>query len=171
MKLFDYLKTQQSDINEHLETLKNLASECEHVTEMGVRAIVSTWAFIEGLGEGKTLISIDIKHPKDYGGDLESAEKACKEKGINFTFKEASTLDIKIDKTDLLFIDTLHTYDQLKAELALHGNKAKKYLVFHDTVSCADELMPAIEEFIQSNPHWNVEHHYMNNNGVLVLKR
>ena len=35
-----------SDINEHIEVLKNLADSVEHVTEMGTRTGVSTRAFL-----------------------------------------------------------------------------------------------------------------------------
>jgi hypothetical protein len=38
----------ESDINEHLETLYNLANKYGHITEFGVRAGVSTTAFIAG---------------------------------------------------------------------------------------------------------------------------
>ena len=70
-------------------------------------------------------------------------------------------------------------YDQLKKELELHGNKAKKYLAFHDTVTFGTRgessghkgLMPAIEGFLQDNPQWAIKHHYKNNNGLLVLER
>lgn len=37
-----------SDINEHLPTLKKYAEECDHITEMGVRGIVSTYALLMG---------------------------------------------------------------------------------------------------------------------------
>jgi hypothetical protein len=170
MTKFESLCKTGSDINEHLENLRDLAKDCDSVVEMGVRYCVSTWAFIEGLKEGTKLTSIDIKHPKEYNGDLDAVEKACKEKGIDFTFIEGDTTQITIDKCDLLFIDTDHTYVQLKKELELHGNKAQKYLAFHDTVSCETELMPAIEEFMKENPRWRVFAHYKNNNGVLVLE-
>jgi len=168
--MFEYLHKTQSDINEHLPVLRDLASECETVVEMGVRYCVSTWAFIEGM-KGGNLISIDIKHPSKYGGDLKAVEKACHNKKINFMFYEASTLEIEIPEVDMLFIDTDHTYEQLKGELARHGNKVKKYLVFHDTVSCETELMPAIEEFMKANKKWKIKEHYKFNNGVLVLER
>ena len=35
-----------SDINQHLETLRSLAEEVDHVTEMGVRTGMSTRAFL-----------------------------------------------------------------------------------------------------------------------------
>lgn len=163
-----------SDIHEHLPVLAELAKDCQHITEMGVRSCVSSWAFIEGMNGGK-LISIDIKHPSFYihqGGDIsfEKAVEVCKEKGIDFEFIEADTLKIKIEPTDLLFIDTLHTGEQLKQELKLHANKAKKFIIFHDTVSCADELMPVINDFLKQGK-WKVKAEYKNNNGLLCLSR
>lgn len=169
--MFEHLHKTPSDINEHLPVLRDLASECETVVEMGVRTCVSTWAFVEGLKKGGTLVSIDIKHPSKYGADITPVEKACKNKGILFKFYEQSTLEIDIPEVDMLFIDTLHEYGQLKAELERHGNKAKKYLVFHDTVSCETELMPAIEEFLKTNKKWKIKEHYKNNNGVLVCEK
>jgi hypothetical protein len=32
-----------SDINEHIPTILKYGQECEHITEMGVRWVVSTW--------------------------------------------------------------------------------------------------------------------------------
>ena len=168
--MFEYLCNTKSDINEHLPALRDLAKECNSVVEMGVRTCVSTWAFIEGMNGG-SLVSIDIKHPSKYGADITPVEKACKNKGITFKFYEADTLTIDIPEVDMLFIDTLHEYGQLKGELAKHGDKAKKYLVFHDTVSCEDELMPAINEFLKENKKWKIKEHYTFNNGVLVLAR
>lgn len=160
-----------SDINEHLPILKDLASQCESVTEMGVRYCVSTFAFIEG--KPKKLTCIDIVHPTTYvnQGGVQSFEKVlqeCKDKEIDFKFIEASSLEIEIEPTDLLFIDTLHTGEQLQQELYLHADKAKKYIVFHDTVSCETELMPVINKFLEQGK-WKIKEHYKNNNGLLVL--
>jgi hypothetical protein len=165
--MYTQLYNTPSDINEHLPTLAKLASECEHVTEMGVRYCVSTWAFIEG--RPKKLVSIDINHPSSYvnQGGAESfikVEQACKDKGIDFQFIQASTLDIEIEPTDLLFIDTLHTYEQLSQELKLHASKAKKYIVLHDTTSCP-ELWQAVEEL----KGWKVKDRYTNCSGLTVL--
>ena len=167
----------QSDINEHLPTLKSLAEECETVVEMGVRTIVSTWALLAG--NPKSLLSIDIKHPEVHGSDINQVEQLATEAGIEFSFLEADTTQIEIEECDFLFIDTWHVYDQLKKELELHGNKAKKYLAFHDTVTFGLRgetagyagLLPAIAEFTQANPQWILHQHYKNNNGLMVLKR
>jgi hypothetical protein len=161
-----YCKT-DLDINEHFPTLKKYALECESITEMGVRSIVSTWAFLAG--KPKKMISIDIYHPSYYRGNLDEVENECKKEGIDFKFIQASTLDIDIEETDLLFIDTLHTYEHVKKELFLHGNKTKKYLVFHDTTS-SPEIVPAIEEFMKTNPSWSIKDRYENNNGLIILE-
>lgn len=173
----------RSDINEHMPTLKLIADQCDHIVEMGTRGIFSSYGFLSGLP--KTLICIDYKHPSYYGGDLDLLEKIAEENGVEFEFIEADTRKIEIGKTDLLFIDTLHSYRQLKEELRLHGNKATKYLIFHDVVSFANRdedhdeptidgkvgLMPAINEFLESNDHWKIQSVYQNNNGLLIMKR
>ena len=180
-KMFKQKCEQGGDIHEHLPTLRDLASECNHVTEMGVRGIVSTWAFVEGLKKGGKLISIDIQFPAIYGGDLQPVVNACKEKEIDFSFRLGDTRNIEIEETDLLFIDTLHRYVQLKIELQLHADKAKKYICFHDTTSCADfgvgpggldgGLWKAIEEFLVEHKEWKLKFRHTNNNGLTAIER
>tara|TARA_B100000131_G_scaffold313744_1_gene349524 strand:+ start:15 stop:875 length:861 start_codon:yes stop_codon:yes gene_type:complete len=171
-----------SDIHEHLPVIKKYAEECDHITEMGVRWIVSTWALL--MGQPKKLVAIDYENPsvhKDYNGEekLKIVEEDSKKVGIDFEFLEADTRKIEIEPTDLLFIDTEHNYDQLKAELEIHPKNAKKYMMFHDTVSFAREgmdgknkgLMDAIEEFLEDNNDWKIKEHYENNNGLLIMER
>jgi hypothetical protein len=164
----DYWCQHAVDIREHLTTLKEYSSECRSITEMGVRSIVSTWALLAGKPE--RMVSIDICHPSFYGANLEEVISSCVEEKIDFKFIQASTLDIVIEETDLLFIDTLHTYDQLKQELFLHGNKSNKFLILHDTESCK-EMVPAIHEFIQNNPIWKIKKIFENNNGLTILEK
>jgi len=180
---FKYLCDTPSDINEHLPTLYEYAQECDHITEMGVREVVSTYALM--MGKPKTLICIDIEHPKECGGpECNARYDFAFEQDTDYTFIEGDTLKIEIDETDMLFIDTLHNYKQLREELVLHGNKARKYLIFHDTTTYgwADELpelsdsptrglVPAIKSFQSSNPHWVEEKVFTNNNGLTILKR
>ena len=180
LNAFDAVKRNiNSDIYEHLPVLQKYSTECSHITEMGVRRVVSTYAFIAGLP--KTVISIDIEHPDDLTGRaglVDEVIKIAADNGVDFKFVLGSTLDIDIDETDLLFIDTLHTYNQLKAELFRHGNKSRKYIILHDTVTFGEAgqggqagLIPAMEEFISENPHWQIFEHFTNNNGLTILKR
>jgi len=185
---YNSLSAHPSDINEHLPTLKKYAEKCDHVTEMGVRYVVSTIALV--CGKPKTLISIDLFHPSHYGdmGRLNLVQEYSKNNNIDFKFVLGNTLEIDIEPTDLLFIDTLHKYGQLKKELERHAKNVKKYIVFHDTTTFEykDEgeyyetdglsnekvgLWPAIQEFIEANPEWSILERFTNNNGLTILHK
>lgn len=161
-----------SDINEHLGTLKRISANCKHITELGVRTMVSSWGFLEGMRpRGGKLISVDIKNPLEYGGfNPDEVRYECDKLDIDFQFIKKSSLEIELEETDLLFIDTLHFKEQLTKELALHADKAKKYIVLHDTKACEDELLPVMDEFLKNNPQWKVHEKYTHNNGLIVLK-
>lgn len=162
-----------SDINQNVHILHELAQQCDTVVEMGVRTGVSTRAF---LNTNAALLSFDLTLNPTVQQLFEQAQR----QGKNVQYIQANVLNIEIDPCDLLFIDTLHTYQQLKQELALHGNCAKKFLVFHDTHtfglrgevgSDRQGLLSAIVEFLISNPHWRFSIYKTNNNGLTVLER
>jgi hypothetical protein len=169
---------QRSDINEHLPTLKRYAEECSHVTEMGVRSIVSTYGLLAGRPE--KMVSIDITHPAFAGGDHKLLNSVTKDAGINYTFILGDTRKVEIEETELLFIDTHHSYGQLQAELAKHGSKVSKYIILHDTQiygftdmgnSKGRGLMPALYEFMELHQEWFIKEHFDNNNGLTVVAR
>jgi hypothetical protein len=192
--IFEQLKNTPSDINEHLEVLKNLSSLCDTVIELGVRSGVSTHALLSG--KPRQIKSFDIN---SIGLLEETLNTYSIENNISWKFyHENCLITDNIDYCDMLFIDTFHSFKQMSCELLLHGNKAKKYLVFHDTVTFGynnelgqiklDKLpsflqeyysslpniqgiMPAIDNFMNSFPEWKVYQHYKNNNGLLVLKK
>ena len=191
-KIFDYYehhKNTSSDINEHLETFKRYSSECETIVEMGVRSIISTWAFV--MGQPKKMISIDFQHPEIFGGNINEVYRICSDLGIDYEFKLENTLECEIEQCDLLFIDTWHDYLQLKSELYRHHSKVNKYIILHDTYSFGfkDEdlyseydmgrkennlpkgLILAVDEFLLYNPQWFIFERFANNNGITILKR
>jgi len=187
-QIVNQIYTTPSDINEHIPTLIEYASECDHITEMGVRAITSTWAFLGAAP--KKLISYDMEDPSHYGSSIQIVYDVAKQYNLNFNFIKADVLKTDIEETDLLFLDTWHAYDQLKAELEKHSSKAKKYIIMHDTTSYEyrDEpltsentfqgekssgkgLWPAITEFLDSTNEWELHKRYINNNGLTILKR
>jgi len=190
--IFDYYehhKNTSSDINEHLETFKKYSSECETVVEMGVRSIISTWAFV--MGQPKKIISIDFQHPEIFGGNINEVYRICSDLGIDYEFKLENTLECEIEQCDLLFIDTWHDYLQLKSEMYRHHSKVNKYIILHDTYSFGfkDEdlyseydmgrkesnlpkgLISAVDEFLLHNPQWFIFERFANNNGITILKR
>ena len=171
-----------NDIYEHLPTLKRYSEECDVIVEMGVRSIVSTWALLAG--NPKSLISIDLEHPSKFinhdpaGCNLEEVEMAAALNDIDFEFVLGDTTKMQIPQCDLLFIDTLHNYNQLTAELSLHNSRVKKYIILHDTETFKNigelnqdqGLEPAIQEFLASNENWIIHERFINNNGLTVLK-
>jgi cephalosporin hydroxylase len=158
-----------SDISEHLCTLRLLATRCSKITEFGVRSGNSTIAFLAGLPERGHLLSFDINAPAFVPPD---------DIGNRWTCLKADTSRLPlIGETDMLFIDTLHTYDQVVAELK-HGNQAQSWIVLHDTVLFGTNgevglpgINAAITEFLSQNPHWEIFADCQHNNGLLILER
>jgi hypothetical protein len=184
-----------SDIHDHLPTLRRYAAQCDSVTELGVRTVVSTWAFLAGLQTRKpaptgeapggahvlpVLLSVDIAAPEKHGGNLVEVVEAAREGNVDFLFLEADDRQIIIPNTDLLFIDTWHVYEQLQAELRLHADQARKFIILHDTETFWERgetaghqgLGSAITEFLEEHRReWGVREQFSNCNGLMVLAR
>ena len=188
-QIYNRYKNTPSDINEHLETIFSISQECAHITEMGVRGAVSTYAML--LANPKKMISYDISY-NNY--EVDRVIQLSNEYDINYKFILADVLKTKIEQTDLLFIDTLHTYNQLFTELNLHAQKVSKYIILHDTESFGQKdeeiyehasdnikklqvskqgLVPAVTDFLSSErgQSWKIFKTYKNNNGLTILSR
>lgn len=185
-----------SDINEHLPVLFKYARECNHITECGVRTVVSSYAFAMGL-RGKLpnkLIQVDL----DWHPNLDIFKNECTAEGLNVTFYKQSDLECPMEPTELLFIDTWHIYGHLIRELERWHSSVSKYIIMHDTtvdewngesLRCGmniDEqvissgypreeitkgLWPAVEEFLENHPEWKIKERFTNNNGLTILER
>lgn len=172
-----------SDVNQHFGTLKYYTEKVDTVVEFGFREGVSTWALLAG--RPKKLTSYDIQLPP-VTDVIPALEEAAKEIDVDFKFCLANTLHCTIDEVDLLFIDTLHAYSQITAELERHSDKVKKYIICHDVVTWGnvDEsysgdktqkakqgIYHAINDFIAKNNKWSLREIYFYNNGLAVLER
>jgi len=185
-----------SDIHEHLHALRELAQECPIVTEIGLREMVSTWAILQGLSENpypyRSYIGIDIAFPPKF--TLLLAQSLAEDNGVAFDFWHANDLLIEIAPTDLLFIDSLHTYAHLTYELERFSPKVRKYIAMHDTSApwgnrddseyrgdyseypseidrTKRGLWPAVEDFLARHPEWSLHKRYLNCHGFTILKR
>lgn len=177
-KLYGEAQAKDSDICEHLQTLRKLATECQVVCEFGVRDGDSTVAFIIG-----------AKH-KVYSWDLAKTAKAALLQdlaGSKWEFNLGDSRLADIPECDMLFIDGEHRYETVAKELQQH-TKVSKYIVLHDTEAYAEEgemcvgpyhsrrggfkgIMPAVQEFLSANRQWRKQRHYTNNNGLTILRR
>lgn len=195
---YEHLRNTPSDINEHLQTLHDLATECESVLELGVRGVVSSWSLVYGLlnnnKEKKYILLNDLN-----SCDISELLKAVDGLDIEVEYQWMNDLELELDRNvDLVFIDTWHVYGQLKRELDKFSKVSNKYIVMHDTTvdeifgetirMCLNAeaqsretgipieeinkgLWPAVEEFLSENANWHIKKRYTNNNGLTILER
>jgi hypothetical protein len=173
-----------SDINEHLPTLRTLAGLCDSIVELGVRGGESTKALLQGLDERhkmgprgfRILHSFDIN---DCRNDAISAAVADAVQ-IEWVFTQGDSLQIEIPKCELLFIDTLHTRDQLFGELTRHAPNVSRWIVLHDTDTFGQHgeggglgLIHAVMDFSHrlAGHCWRIINMVDFNNGLTVLER
>lgn len=122
-----------SDIQQHLPRLYEEARGA--ILELGVRGGVSTSAFLAGVeAHGGEVWSVDIDqqcasvffgHPQWHFICADSRDVAA---------LRASGVP---DRLDVLFVDTVHTFEQVEAELAAWGSRVKEdgVMLLHDTES------------------------------------
>jgi len=174
-----------TDIQKHMPLLREYATKCDHITELGTDDGTSTWAFLSGLP--KVLHTYDIAPcPNEI-----SLKLASEENNIQFYFHRENTLEVEIEPTDLLFIDSLHTYTQVFSELNLHADKVSKYIIAHDInmfgrqggggtleqiSTCPHYLtkgvLDAVEEFLDKTKNWEIVYKDLEDPyGLIILKR
>ena len=168
---FERVCSTPSDINEHCVMLRNLAAIHDNVVELGVRYGVSTIALLAG--RPKKLFSVDLRCQIDACafGHLAQPPTA-------FKFIVGDSLTYVMPPCDFLFIDTLHTRDQLYAELIRHTYHVSKTIAMHDTESFGaigedgkPGLTAALHQFLDENHNWKVSKHFANNNGLTIISR
>lgn len=174
MILENYSKAclQESDINGNLPILQLFASQCNHVTELGTRYLIASWALMAGLlGISGSFVTVDTVSPEKYGLSMNRIKEGCEKEGVKFQFRKGNTLRINLAETDFLFIDTTHTGKHLEKELKRHAPKVKKFIGFHDTETCKEELGPVIDTFLEENKDWRKVIEVQNHNGLTIIMK
>lgn len=149
------------------EEIKRRLDGCDSYTELGVN-------------QGATLAAATLMKPsvvRAYDISLAPYNKAkhlfeayAAKHSIDYAVVESDTLSCVIDPVDVLYIDTLHQYKHLQQELALHGDKAQKFIIFHDTAA-QPGLKKAVEEFVASNSCWDIVTECTVNVGFMTIAR
>jgi hypothetical protein len=172
--IYEFNKKTPSNIQPEMEMLYTYARKCDHVTEFGFGRGKSSSAFIAA--RAKKVVSYDIKD------QWELAKKwtaLATDIGIDFKYIQKSSIEGEIEQTDLLFIDSWHTYTHKKTELEMHNHKVNKYIILHDTKTCAyvgedgsrPGFMNAIHEFLTFHREWLMIENVLAHNGYIVLER
>lgn len=154
------------DFSSRMDAMQNLFKDVKTITELGTFQGCSTSAWLKL--RPKKLITIDIKPHLDK----DIFEIAAKEIGVHFEYIIADDMTINIEPCDLLFIDTSHTEEHTYQELKRHGNKALKYIAFHDVVEPKHQTMLGIKRYLQENINkWEIFYKDLVGDGFLVLKK
>lgn len=170
---FTIVAAMTTDMVGHMHTIKSYAAQVESAVEFGVHDCTSTWALMAG--HPKKLTSYDvIRQP-----DVDLVEQLAVDSGTEFKFVLENSLNAQLEDADLLFIDSFHAYEQLKAELRLHAAKIRKFILMHDTsiFEFMDQtysgrgLWPAIAEFLAEHPEWKIKERFTHCHGLTVLER
>jgi hypothetical protein len=169
---FARVSREPTDMIDHMPTIKRYSQQCSSAVEFGVYDCTSTWALLAG--HPQKLTSYDIERRVE----VNDVELAAKDSGTTFQFVLADSAMVEIDEVDLLFIDSMHTYEHLNKELALHHSRVKKYVILHDTTTFGAVgqtggrgLWVAVEEFLETHKEWRVVERYTNCHGLTILGR
>lgn len=160
--LYQLARRTPHNINFFVPLLYDLARQCQYVTEFGTEHGVSTTAFLFAQPESLTCYDIRQKLP-----EIKRLEALTGR--TRFRFVEADDRIVHIESTDLLFIDTDHTYQQLKEELRLHADKASRWIILHDTTAYP-EMWSAVDEFLELGT-FCIQQQFTQSNGLTVLTR
>lgn len=133
-----------SDIQAHLPHLRRAAHG--EVLELGVRGGRSTVALLAGLEErGGRLWSVDVDSECGRIFPNHAQWRFVCADSCDVAALDAAGLPAAID---ILFVDTIHTYERVRDELRAWGDRVRPGggILFHDTDSYP-EIRPAIAEW------------------------
>lgn len=184
--LYERYRAGRTAIAPHLPRLRQLATGLELAVEFGVKQGASSTALLLG---AQRVISLDV---------VETPHARALERiaGGRWTYLIQDSRRAALPPADLLFIDSLHEYNQVRDELAAHAHKILKYLVFHDVTTFGEiaavgetgrqawsytpgqsvplehqGIRPAIDQFQVEHPEWRIAARYVDSHGLLVLER
>jgi hypothetical protein len=155
------------DLDQHMPRMREMASECESVTEFSHRReSLVAWA----AGRPAKLVSHNSELHDALVKRLPLAE------GWAVDPSDSPAIDA-IDETDLLFLDRVHTKARILEELTKYAPQVRRWIVLHDTVSHAHKgeddgpgIFAALQEWLPESG-WFVSYHTSDQYGLTVLAR
>ena len=153
------------DMPSRMDWLVEQFSNLESITEFGHYQGCSTAVWLKC--RPKRLVTVD------YANYLpqEEYQNIAKEVGVDLSIIIEDDLKVDIEPADLIFIDTMHTEEHTYKELIKHGDKAKKYIAFHDVNPDRFETQKGIDRWLETNNNWSTLYYDINDCGFLVLER
>lgn len=145
---------------------------------------------IIGCGSGLSLLTAIAAQPEtirvynNSSQDVNQFQDICKQSGIDFEFHVADMSELKIQPTDLLYIDTVHEGHVKGSELRLHAPSVNRYILVPQTYTNAHDpqsgitlpnniqpcgIIHGINTFIVEFPKWHILEHQYYEPGLTVL--
>lgn len=169
---FAWCQTIHRDLDQHLELLRDLGSRVDQVTVITKRREAAL-GFLAG--RPAELIVYDREVDPLYQRLQEWAETEA----VHLSVTTLTDFDLPpIESTELLFLDTVHSAEQLRRDLAAHGAGVRRFLVIRGTGAFGERaegdaeqpgLLHALREWLRENPEWFVVHHTAEQYGMTVL--
>ena len=158
-------------IGHYMDILYKYGKECNSIAELGVQAVISSWAWAKSKPKKIILCDVEFSNlPR-----LDSYINLCKQEKIEVIVEKKSSLDIIINNIDLLFIDSNHAYEHVLSELNLHSKHINKYIIMHDTnpedIYAYKGPSKARNEFLLKNQEWVITEEIKDYPGLTILKR
>jgi hypothetical protein len=166
--LYYLRRTTPGNIHEHLPTLRAFSRGV--VVEIGTNEAVSTTALLAGQPDSLTTWDLN---PSPNAEDLR--QYAGK---THYDVRQGDSRYIEIGPCDVLFIDSLHTREQLDIELRRHAPRVTESILLHDTETFGERgedggqgLLVAVRAFLADCPEWRLVSHWPNCHGLTLLRR
>jgi len=176
-QLYEDAKNNRSDFNEHVPSLREVASQCDSFVEFGTRHGVSSVAILAA--QPRRFWTVDKQCQECHIGHLMAARGST-----DLQLIQSDSLEFMIpEPIDGMFIDTFHTEHQVFSELSLHSKSIRKFIALHDTEAPwgnRDEgggsgggVRAGLAKWqdTEDGRKWNIVRDDKNNHGFLVLQR
>ncbi len=183
-EIYDWCRAIPRDLEQHLPKLRELASKCEHVTEISKRR-ESTVAFvaagvttINSFNQEpdllhRTLHEVVARNTRDRSGKLGPGTHMIK------TAFFSDSLQLQIEPTDLLYIDSIHHAERLRAELNKYAALVRRFIILRGTGAfginseggVGNGLFEAIKWYVMDHPEWFICYHTQVEYGLTVLSK
>ena len=190
------------DISEHLPLFRALCSDASNVAscaELGVRRAYATWAFVAAAAEryraGAPPLRVrlyDLVERAEVTELMARLRAECPALDVRFT--EGDDLAMPIEPSDVMLLDTWHTFKQLRQELKVLPRDVSRAIILHDTRTFRNRdekiggrgglgivperfagvenqvgLQPAVAMFLRENSDWLQLEERTNCNGITIL--
>lgn len=170
--VFDDVHARPRDLEQHMPALRALAENCDTVVEMTGRR-ESTVAFLAGRPKKLVSFTTETDHHTRKAAALVTDSTRYQKHAL--TAMEPPTV---IPETDLLFVDTVHTYPYVLSLLHRYVAACRRWIVLHDTEVFGARgedgglgLRHAIAEFCDTHRDFAVVDHNPQQYGLTVLSR